>query len=134
MVQTKAKKGAETPKSARRRGRPVNSVGLAQRKQRQAIAAAKVQPLDVMLQTLADRWDAANNAKTPKGKERLQDKACAIAEKVAPYIHARLQATTIKGDPEKPLGFTLNLPSAEALKAAIRGTEPAAPAPEKPTK
>jgi hypothetical protein len=130
MNEEGTKKGADKPKSARRVGRPPGTLGVAQRRQRQAIGAAKVVPLDVMLETLAERWEASKAAKTPKGRERLQDKACLLAEKVAPYLHARLQATTIKGDPDKPLGFTLNLPSAKVLKAAIRGTE----APTEPVK
>ena len=43
------------------------------------------------------------------------------ASKVAPYIHAKLQAVTLKGDKEAPL--ELNLLDSAALKAAVRGNK-----------
>ena len=43
------------------------------------------------------------------------------AEKVAPYIHAKLQSVTLKGDKENPLELTLGLSSAEELRRLVRG-------------
>ena len=49
--------------------------------------------------------------------------AVAVAAQVAPYLHPKLQATTLKGDSAAPLSFTLSLPSADALRSAIRGDQ-----------
>jgi hypothetical protein len=62
----------------------------------------------------------------PELKEKLFGKAAAhsaaaveSASKVAPYIHAKLQTTTLKGDKEAPL--ELQLLDSATLKAAVRG-------------
>ena len=46
-------------------------------------------------------------------------KAVGIAKEIAPYIHARLQAVTLKGDPEEPVH--LSMYDAETLRSAVRG-------------
>lgn len=94
---------------------------LPTRERNRLIAQSKVKPLTVLMETMADRWERATAAKTPKTRDKLQNEACAVAEKVAPYLHPKLQATTLKGDEKNPLGFVLSLPTAEILKAAIRG-------------
>lgn len=121
MAQEK-EKGAKTPGS-RRRGRPPGqiSTGHRMRERARALASADVKPLDVLMQTMAHKWKAAQEAKTPAQRARLELQACAVAEKVAPYLHPKLQATTIKGEPGKPVGIKLELASADALRAAIRG-------------
>ena len=114
---------SETAATTKRpRGRPKGSPAVAGRERSRALAQAEVKPLDVLLQTMAERWNAAQ---AEKGEERakLQAEACAVAEKVAPYLHARLQATTIKGDADAPLSFTVSLPASDALRAMIRGTD-----------
>ena len=111
---------AQTTKKPR--GRPKGSPAVAGRERSRALAQAEVKPLDVMLQTMAERWKAAQVA-DGDDRTRLQNEACTVAEKVAPYLHARLQATTIKGDADQPLSFTVSLPASEALRAMIRGTD-----------
>ncbi|MFZ2163411.1 MAG: hypothetical protein WAW02_14460 [Sideroxyarcus sp.] len=74
------------------------------------LAQAEITPLDVMVKTMAKRWKAGDEAG-----------ACAIAKDCAPYLHARLASTTLKGDDQNPL-FGLKLPSTEELKVLVRGT------------
>ena len=57
---------------------------------REAAAATGILPLDYMLQVMRD----------PKQPEERRDWA---AEKSAPYLHSKLQATTLAFDPAKPL-------------------------------
>lgn len=85
------------------------------------ILKAKVKPLDVLMQTMANRWTEAEAASDPEERKALELAACGVAEKVAPYLHPKLQATTLKGDPSAPVSFTLSLPGAEVLRAAVRG-------------
>ncbi len=61
-------------------------------KQGKEIAAKKLTPLDVLEKAMtvhyeAQRWDAA----------------AAVAKDMAPYVHHRLNATTLKGDAQNPL-------------------------------
>ena len=53
-------------------------------------------PLEVLLHTMRSLWD--------DGGAELDDrlKACALAEKAAPYLHARLAAVTHSGDDDAP--------------------------------
>lgn len=44
-----------------------------------------------------------------------------VAKDLAPYVHAKLQAVTLKGDPTSPIEIALGLRSAEELKALVRG-------------
>jgi len=101
-------------------GRPKDT-GLQTKARNRLIAQAEVKPLQVLMDTMTNRWKAAQAATVPKTKARLENEACQVAEKVAPYLHPKLQATTLKGDPSAPLGFVLSLPDSATLKAAIRG-------------
>ena len=74
------------------------------------LAQAEITPLEVMVNTMTERWKADDKAG-----------ACAIAKDCAPYLHARLASTTLKGDEQNPL-FGLKYPSAAELKAIVRGT------------
>jgi hypothetical protein len=85
-----------------------------------ALAQAEVKPLDVLLQTMAKRWKDSQSALDPDERAKLEQEACAVAEKVAPYLHPKLQATTIKGDADAPL-FSISLPASDALRAMVRG-------------
>lgn len=107
-----------TPK---RRGRKPGLANVTTRNRNRLIANAEVQPLQVLMSTMAERWNAAKEAKRPQDRARLQQEACAVAEKVAPYLHPKLQATTLKGDPSAPVSFVLSLPTAEELRKAVRG-------------
>lgn len=104
-----------------RRGRPDGSSSLPTRERNKVIMKAKVKPLDVLMDTMAERWTDAMRASDPETRAKLQQEACAVARDVAPYLHPKLQATTLKGDAGNPVSFTLSLPGAEALKAAVRG-------------
>ena len=106
----------------RGRGRPRGSPSVAGRERQRALAQAEIKPLDVMLETMSERWKAAQLA-TGDDRTKLQNEACAVAEKVAPYLHARLQATTIKGDADQPLAFAVSLPASDALRAMVRGID-----------
>ena len=92
-------------------------------------------PLEVMLKTMKIHFsdgtellkasDAARSEKT-KEKARLRAKyeyreASAIAKDVAPYIHAKIQTITLKGDASSPLEIALGLMDAESLRAVVRG-------------
>ncbi len=105
-----------------KQGRPVASKGHQIRARNRALAQADVKPLDVLIQTMASRWNEAKAAKTPAARAKLELQACNVAEKVAPYLHPKLQATTLKGDAGAPVGVSITFASADALKAAIRGT------------
>ncbi len=74
------------------------------------LAQAEITPLEVMVKTMAKRWEAGDEVG-----------ACAIAKDCAPYLHARLASTTLKGDSENPLLLGLNFPSTAELKAMVRG-------------
>jgi len=112
----------KAPETKRPRGRPKGSAAVAGRERSRALAQAEIKPLDVMLQTMADRWKAAQSSTDIEERAKLQDAACTVAEKVAPYLHARLQATTIKGDADAPL-FSVSLPASDVLRAMVRGIE-----------
>jgi len=80
-------------------------------------------PLDILMQTMNERWEAAQAASDPEQRAKYQDEACAVAEKIAPYMHPRLAATTLKGDDQNPLNLDLGFLTADALKALVRGIE-----------
>jgi hypothetical protein len=104
-------------------GRPKGAVSNTTRARTLSLAQAEVKPLDVLLQTMAERWKSSQAAIDPEERAQLQVEACAVAEKVAPYLHPKLQATTIKGDADNPLSFAMSLPTADALRAMVRGTD-----------
>jgi hypothetical protein len=95
-----------------------------------------VSPLEVMLVGMKLHYDEAKTAlaladslKDGDTKD-LQKRVAKIelaesmsyAEKVAPYIHAKLQTTTIKGDKDNPLEVALGLSSLDELRKAVRGS------------
>lgn len=94
---------------------------LPTRERNRLIAQTKIKPLDVMLEILAERYEASKTAKSASAKTKAQRDAVAVAAQVAPYLHPKLQATTLKGDAGAPLSFVVSLPDSSALKAAIRG-------------
>lgn len=111
------------PAPAKRKpGRPKGSLGVPNRVRDLLLAKAEVKPLQVLLETMAERWHESKKAEGDTRKA-LQNEACGWAKEAAPYVHARLQATTVKGDTENPLSFVLGLPKTETLFAAIRGQE-----------
>lgn len=94
-----------------------------------------VSPLEVMLVGMKLHYDEARNAMAQMddvtATDALEDlkrlskaelaASMTYAEKVAPYIHPKLQTTTLKGDKESPLELALGLSSAEALRKLVRG-------------
>jgi len=114
-------KDGENTANRRKRGRPDGISSLPTRERNKVISRAKVKPLDVLMETMAERWTAAQASNDPELRAKLQQEACGVAEKVAPYLHPKLQATTLKGDGGNPVSFVLSLPGADVLRAAIRG-------------
>ena len=95
---------------------------LPTRERNRLIAQANVKPLTVMMDLLAERYKTAQAiTDDPEARQKAQDAALAVAEKVAPYLHPKLQATTIKGDADNPLSFSVSLPDSLLLMAAVRG-------------
>ncbi len=120
------RKADATPSSARpklKRGRKPGSVGQARRERARLIAQSEVKPLGVLMETMANYWNRSKAATKPAQADRLRKEACAVAEKVAPYLHPKLQATTVKGDEQNPLAFVVSLPGMEELRKAIRGED-----------
>lgn len=113
---------AEKPaKGQRGRGRP-HGPGLSTRERNRLIAQGPVKPLEVMAETLARRWKAAQAIQDdPEARGKAEDAAMAVARDLAPYLHPKLQATTLKGDADAPVNISLGLPDALVLRSAIRG-------------
>jgi hypothetical protein len=96
-------------------------------------AAAGITPVELMLNAMREYNDeaeeafaCAKEAETEKIREDLRSygrsmiqMACEVAKDVAPYIHPRLNSTTLLGDPEAPLQVELR--RADHLKSLIRG-------------
>lgn len=94
-----SKRGGKRSGAGRKRG----SANL----KTQAIAVkliedGEVLPLDVMVNTMRGLWAAARQQDGTLHAERAM-LACSIAEKAAPYMHAKLSNTTVKGDADSPL-------------------------------
>ena len=94
---------------------------LPTRERNRMIAQANIKPLQVMMDSLADSWKYAQTLTDPVERLKAQQMAVGVAEKVAPYLHPKLQATTIKGDADNPLSFAVSLPDSLLLMAAVRG-------------
>lgn len=75
-------------------GRPTGAINKATKKAKERAEASGIMPLDFMLQVMRD--EGADRA------ERLD-----MAKAAAPYVHARLTATTVKGDEDAPLSFQI---------------------------
>ena len=95
----------------------------------------RISPVEVMLNDMKFRYDLAQEALTEheiESDEEIratwmnkakEESAAAVeaAAKVAPYIHAKLQSVTLKGDKDAPLA--LSLMDAASLKARVRGVK-----------
>src|SRR3954452_6560020 len=64
------------------------------------IAASGLTPLDYMLGIMRAEHPNGASPEIMQAREELRFEA---AKAAAPYVHARLQTTTLAGDPEKPL-------------------------------
>lgn len=99
------------------------------------IKGVDITPLDVMLTGMKLHYDESRTAQasaeaagTKKESAELRKLAkteiaasMSYAKELAPYLHAKLQSVTLKGDAENPLEISLGLASAEDLRRAIRG-------------
>ena len=96
-------------------------IDYSERIRNRMLASAYISPLEVLMTTMVDRWKEAEMAGEPDVKLRLQEQACAVAVKVAPYLHPRLSAVATESTSNTTVNVGVNLLSADALKAAIRG-------------
>ena len=114
-------KVATTPDVRKPRGAK-KGTGVNVRVRNKLITQSEVKPLNVMMELLAERYKTAQAiTDDPEARTKAMDQALAVAEKVAPYLHPKLQATTIKGDADNPLSFAVALPDSLLLMAAVRG-------------
>jgi hypothetical protein len=112
----------EAKRSAKGNSAPaLDRSGVQTKMRNRLIAQAKIKPLELMLEVMAERYETAKTAEDPETRAKAIQEAVSTAEKAAPYVHAKLQATTLKGDAQNPIGFVLSLPASDTLKAAIRG-------------
>lgn len=96
--------------------------GFPTRERNRVLQHSAVKPLTVMMEVLEERYKLAQAIQDdPEARQKAMNEAVAVAEKVAPYLHPKLQATTIKGDADNPLAFSVSLPDSLLLMAAVRG-------------
>lgn len=137
-----ARPGAGRPKGAKN---AVVSVPQSTRKTLQDAMVERlkdldVTPLEVMMTDMKLQYDETRrllaNVETLPEKSKAEQElkaramaavrtsssaAAASAEKVAPYIHQKLQAVTLRGDKQNPLEIALGLVDAAELRKKIRG-------------
>jgi len=87
------------------------------------VTEMEISPLEVMLHTMKLHYDQGQQAlEMREGVEDADQRAhlmrlaqlemgasSQVAEKVAPYLHPKLQTTTLKGDDKNPLNLVANL-------------------------
>jgi hypothetical protein len=101
---------------------PSERGGMPTRERNRIIQHSAVKPLTVMMEVLEERYKLAQAIQDdPEARTKAMNEAIAVAKEVAPYLHPKLQATTIKGDADNPLTFSVSLPDSLLLMAAIRG-------------
>lgn len=83
------------------------------------VVKMEITPLEVMLNTMKLHYDSAQTALKAREEAEGNDmkevllrsakaamgESSAVAEKVAPYLHPKLQAVTLKGDEKHPLNL-----------------------------
>ena len=95
--QKKPGRGGARPGAGRKRGSPNKATQARQA----AVAASGLTPLDYMLKVMRD----------PKADTARRD---SMATASAPYVHPRLQAVQVSGDPSNPVVFQMiNRPAKE---------------------
>src|SRR3954470_11320767 len=96
------------PKSGGRQKGAVDKI------KREAILAAQgITPLDYMMMLVRAETESGLDPAIARARETLRFEA---AKAAAPYVHARLQAMTLGGDPENPI----KVDSMSELEAARR--------------
>lgn len=88
-------RGGKRPGAGRKKGGVTKATVYRQEMMARA-AAEGISPLEVMMAAMREAWEAGD-----------KDKAVQVAEKAAPYIHARLAATQISGDKDNPLAMAI---------------------------
>jgi hypothetical protein len=87
------------------------------------VVGMKVTPLEVMLNTMKLHYDSAQDALLARDVAEDRDvresmlrhakaemnASSQVAEKVAPYLHPKLQSVVLKGDDQHPLNITGSL-------------------------
>jgi len=63
----------------------------------------KLLPLEVLILSMRSLWERAHNVRDPETADELMMRCVAVADKAAPYLHAKLATTTVKGDADNPL-------------------------------
>jgi hypothetical protein len=120
QTMTAEEAGEKLPPAYKVRGAGKSSIPS--RERNRIIQHSAIKPLTVMMEVLEERYKAAQAIQDdPEGRAKAMNEAVAVAEKVAPYLHPKLQATTLKGDPAAPLSFAVSLPDSALLFAAVRG-------------
>jgi len=94
-----SKRGGKRSGAGRKRG----SANL----KTQAIAVklaedGEILPLAVMVKTMRGLWAVARRPDGTLDMDKAKE-ACGIAYQAAPYMHAKLSNTTVKGDADSPL-------------------------------
>jgi len=123
--------GGPRPGSGRKKGAVAVSVAIPP-SARAAVTDALVErikdidlsPIEVMLRGMKYHYDESRVAMSTSDHDTAKAElsaSMAYAKEVAPYIHPRLQATTLKGDKENPLELALGLASIDDLRKAVRG-------------
>ncbi len=84
-------RGGKRPGAGRKKG-SVNKQTRQRRAQIKEAAERGVSPLDVMLEAMRHHHEAGD-----------LDAAAKVAQAAAPYVHPRLGAVTVKGDPAQPI-------------------------------
>src|SRR4051794_9635560 len=91
-------------KSGRAKGHPKTGgrqKGGVDKIKREAILAAQgITPLDYMMMLVRAETESGLDPAVAKARETLRFEA---AKAAAPYVHARLQAVTLGGDPQNPI-------------------------------
>lgn len=85
-------------------GRPPGAVNVkTQEVAARIIADGRLLPLEVLILSMRSLWERAHNVSNPVAADELMMRCVAVADKAAPYLHAKLATTTVKGDADNPL-------------------------------
>jgi hypothetical protein len=85
-------------------GRPPGAVNVkTQEVAARIIADGRLLPLEVLILSMRSLWERAHNVGNPETADELMMRCVAVADKAAPYLHAKLATTTVKGDADNPL-------------------------------
>lgn len=84
-------RGGKRPGAGRKKGSVTKATVYRQEMLAKA-AAEGISPLEVMMTAMREAWEAGD-----------KEKAVQVAEKAAPYIHAKLAAVQHSGDADNPI-------------------------------